>query len=125
MSGINGIFVTGTDTEVGKTHISAGLLHWLGLCGVRAAGYKPVAAGMEPNAEGVWINEDVALLQRHGVDTVIDIRESLIAFYGRRGYARTGVTKPFPYGDERFGTPLRDDLRFEVLEKDLHQGAAA
>ena len=57
--------------------------------------------------------------------TVIDIRESLIAFYERRGYARTGVTKPFPYGDERFGIPLRDDLRFEVLEKDLHQGAAA
>ena len=65
MSGINGIFVTGTDTEVGKTHISAGLLHWLGQRGVRAAGYKPVAAGMGPNAEGVWTNEDGALLQRH------------------------------------------------------------
>ncbi len=49
--------------------------------------------------------------------TVIDIRDELIAFYERRGYRRTGITKPFPYGDERFGIPKRDDLRFEVLEK--------
>jgi ribosomal protein S18 acetylase RimI-like enzyme len=49
--------------------------------------------------------------------TVIDIRDTLIAFYERRGYRRTGILKPFPYGDERFGLPQRDDLRFEVLEK--------
>lgn len=49
--------------------------------------------------------------------TVIDIRDELIAFYERRGYVRTGKLKPFPYGDERFGQPKRDDLRFEVLEK--------
>ncbi|MEA5123571.1 GNAT family N-acetyltransferase [Xanthomonas floridensis] len=48
---------------------------------------------------------------------VIDVRHELIAFYERRGYRRTGVFKPFPYGDERFGVPLRQDLRFEVLEK--------
>lgn len=51
--------------------------------------------------------------------TVIDVRDELIAWYERRGYRRTGVTKPFPYGDERFGIPLRPDLRFEVLEKAL------
>lgn len=51
--------------------------------------------------------------------TVIDIRDELIAWYERRGYARTGRTKPFPYGDERFGIPQRDDLRFEYLAKDL------
>ena len=51
--------------------------------------------------------------------TVIDIRAELIGFYVRRGYVRTGVHKPFPYGDERFGIPLRADLRFEVLEKPL------
>lgn len=51
--------------------------------------------------------------------TVIDVRDELIAWYERRGYHRTGVTKPFPYGDERFGIPLRPDLRFEVLEKAL------
>lgn len=51
--------------------------------------------------------------------TVIDVRDALIAFYERRGYRRTGILKPFPYGDERYGIPLRDDLRFEVLEKRL------
>ena len=51
--------------------------------------------------------------------TVIDIRDELIAFYERRGYRRTGILKPFPYGDDRFGQPQRDDLRFEVLEKPL------
>jgi ribosomal protein S18 acetylase RimI-like enzyme len=51
--------------------------------------------------------------------TVIDVRDELIAFYERRGYRRTGIVKPFPYGDARFGLPRRDDLRFEVLEKPL------
>lgn len=51
--------------------------------------------------------------------TVIDIRDELIDFYIRRGYVRTGKHLPFPYGDERFGIPLRNDLRFEILEKNL------
>ncbi|MFF8831461.1 GNAT family N-acetyltransferase [Streptomyces sp. NPDC015131] len=51
--------------------------------------------------------------------TVISVREELIAWYERRGYRRTGRTSPFPYGDERFGLPRRDDLRFELLVKDL------
>ena len=51
--------------------------------------------------------------------TVIDIREELARYYERRGYVRTGKKKPFPYGDERFGIPRRDDLRFEILEKKL------
>jgi ribosomal protein S18 acetylase RimI-like enzyme len=51
--------------------------------------------------------------------TVIVQREELIAWYGRRGYRRTGEYQPFPYGDERFGIPRRDDLRFEVLRKDF------
>ncbi len=51
--------------------------------------------------------------------SVIVQREELIAWYGRRGYRRTGEYQPFPYGDERFGIPRRDDLRFEVLLKDF------
>ena len=51
--------------------------------------------------------------------TVIVQREELIAWYERRGYRRTGSYKPFPYGQERFGIPRRDDLRFELLVKDL------
>jgi ribosomal protein S18 acetylase RimI-like enzyme len=51
--------------------------------------------------------------------TVITAREELIAWYERRGYARTGRRAPFPYGDERFGVPRRSDLEFEVLVKPL------
>lgn len=53
--------------------------------------------------------------------TVITLRADLIAWYERRGYRRTGKLSPFPYGDERFGIPQRDDLAFELLVKDLSQ----
>lgn len=54
--------------------------------------------------------------------TVISVRNDLIAWYERRGYRRTGELSPFPYGDERFGIPQRDDLVFELLVKDLPTG---
>ncbi len=56
--------------------------------------------------------------------TVVNVREELIAWYLRRGYHKTGETNPFPYGDDRFGTPLRDDLSFVVLEKNLARSGA-
>jgi dethiobiotin synthetase len=59
-------FVTGTDTEVGKTLISCALLHAMCSAGVRAAGMKPVAAGAALRA-GVWCNEDVEQLQAAGI----------------------------------------------------------
>jgi ribosomal protein S18 acetylase RimI-like enzyme len=51
--------------------------------------------------------------------TVVEQRESLIAWYERRGYRQTGCREEFPYGDDSVGTPLRDDLRFVILEKIL------
>ena len=51
--------------------------------------------------------------------TVLSVRTELIGYYLRRGYVDTGRTEPFPYGDERFGEPRRDDLVFSVLAKDL------
>jgi ribosomal protein S18 acetylase RimI-like enzyme len=51
--------------------------------------------------------------------TVINLRHALIAWYERRGYTLTGETRPFPYGDARFGIPLRDDLHFVILAKSL------
>jgi dethiobiotin synthetase len=59
---MNGCFVTGTDTEIGKTRVSAALLHWLGKQGLRCAGYKPVAAGTE-TIDGEIVNEDVRALR--------------------------------------------------------------
>ncbi|GHE69437.1 GNAT family N-acetyltransferase [Streptomyces sp. AC04842] len=61
--------------------------------------------------------EDWGVTEMHM--TVISVREDLIAWYERRGYRRTGRTTPFPYGDERFGIPQRDDLEFELLVKEL------
>ena len=55
------IFITGTDTEIGKTTCTAALVHAATQRGLRAAGLKPVAAGQELIA-GHWVNEDVALL---------------------------------------------------------------
>ena len=51
--------------------------------------------------------------------TVVNVRATLIAWYLRRGYNLTGETQPFPYHDEQFGRPLRDDLHFVVLAKML------
>jgi len=49
--------------------------------------------------------------------SVLNVRDTLIAWYERRGYVLMGETKPFPYGDERVGRPLRDDLCLVTLEK--------
>ncbi len=54
----NAYFVTGTDTEIGKTLTTCTMLYALGQLGVRAAGMKPVAAGCEER-DGVWYNADV------------------------------------------------------------------
>ncbi|OJB07104.1 dethiobiotin synthase [Burkholderia ubonensis] len=51
------LFVTGTDTEIGKTFVSAALLHGFARLGLRAAAMKPVAAGAYEQ-DGVWRNED-------------------------------------------------------------------
>jgi len=51
--------------------------------------------------------------------TVIHIRAELIAYYERRGFARTGAVENFPYGDERFGVPLVQGLTFVEMCKSL------
>lgn len=51
--------------------------------------------------------------------TVVHVRAVLLEWYARRGYSPTGETKPFPYGDDRYGKPTRDDLYFVVLSKRL------
>lgn len=51
------LFVTGTDTEIGKTFVSCALLHGFARAGLRAAAMKPVAAGAV-EIDGQWHNED-------------------------------------------------------------------
>jgi GNAT superfamily N-acetyltransferase len=98
---------------------------------------------LEPKRDGVWylglltIRPDLqkkqmgrALLalaedfaKQHGAYRirmkVVNVRTTLIAWYQRRGYLLTAETEPFPYGDQRFGRPLRDDLSFVLLEKEI------
>lgn len=57
-------FVTGTDTEVGKTFVSQALLMLLNKKGLLTAGYKPIAAGCEVSPQGLR-NEDALTLQKH------------------------------------------------------------
>lgn len=57
-------FVTGTDTEVGKTVASTALLQAANQRGFRTAGYKPVASGSEMMADGLR-NSDALALQRN------------------------------------------------------------
>ena len=58
-----GIFVTGTDTGVGKTLVSTALMRALKSRGMKVAGMKPVASGSEATPEGLR-NEDALALIR-------------------------------------------------------------
>ncbi|KOU41361.1 GCN5 family acetyltransferase [Streptomyces sp. WM6373] len=73
---------------------------------------KEILTEAERRARDTWGADEMRM-------TVVNVREELIAYYVRRGYRRTGELSPFPYGDERFGIPLRDDLAFELLVKPL------
>lgn len=59
-----GFFITGTDTEVGKSWCSAGIMEKLKQQGHRVIGMKPIASGCDETASGLR-NEDALLLQQH------------------------------------------------------------
>ncbi|CAM3380689.1 GNAT family N-acetyltransferase [Nocardioides dubius] len=73
---------------------------------------RQVLAHAEEHARAGWAATHLEM-------TVIRQRTDLIAYYERRGYRDTRQLSPFPYGDERFGIPQRDDLEFTLLEKPL------
>jgi GNAT superfamily N-acetyltransferase len=99
---------------------------WLepGQAGAWYLGMLTVRPDLQANGLGrVILAEAEALARTRGAArirmTVVNIRDSLLAWYARRGYALTGETQAFPYDDARFGRPLREDLAFLVLEKAL------
>ena len=66
-------FITGTDTEVGKTYIACQLIKHYVAQGYKVIGMKPVAAGCEL-INGQWINEDVKLLtEASNVNAPVDL----------------------------------------------------
>jgi ribosomal protein S18 acetylase RimI-like enzyme len=73
---------------------------------------KSLLQYVEKLAVRVWQSQQIEM-------TVIHQREELINWYIRRGYRLSGEQRPFPYGDERYGIPKRDDLVLDVLLKDL------
>jgi len=52
-----GFFITGTDTDVGKTYVAARIIEAFAQSGVRVSGFKPVASGAE-QLQGRWANSD-------------------------------------------------------------------
>ncbi|HEY4127436.1 MAG TPA: dethiobiotin synthase [Gammaproteobacteria bacterium] len=59
---MRGYFVTGTDTGIGKTRVSAGLLKAMSKSGLKSAGMKPVASGAEQTAGGPRNEDALALM---------------------------------------------------------------
>lgn len=66
---MNGFFITGTDTGIGKTWMSAGLMAALKAQGLSVAGMKPVASGCEATPDGLR-NEDALTLQAQASKTL-------------------------------------------------------
>ncbi len=80
-----------------------------------------------------WGREILAEAERRARDdwgattmvmTVLAQRTDLIAWYERRGYRPTGESRPFPYGNARYGLPKVPDLHFVTLAKPLTDAPA-
>lgn len=73
---MRGLFVTATDTGVGKSVLSACLLAGMRSEGLEVAAYKPALTGTEEPPEGVWPSDDVLLGSAAGADpaTVAPLR---------------------------------------------------
>jgi dethiobiotin synthetase len=65
---VRGLFVTGTDTGVGKSVVSAALLASMCAAGVRASAYKPVLTGTGEPSQGDWPADDELLALACGSD---------------------------------------------------------
>lgn len=59
---VKSFFITGTDTDVGKTLVARTLLREFAAQGIRCAGYKPISAGCARTPDGLR-NQDALLLQ--------------------------------------------------------------
>ena len=110
--------------------------HLAGCCQLERRPGAEVYFGMfsvRPGRQGQgWGREILAEAERLARDdwgartmvmTVLAQRGELIAWYERRGYRRTGESRPFPYDDVRSGIPKRPDLSFVVLAKSLAGGS--
>jgi GNAT superfamily N-acetyltransferase len=106
------------DAIVGSAHLAReGDRAWFGMFAVRPTRQRG-GLGHALLGECERIVREEWRLPRLSM-SVIWTRAELIDWYRRRGYAPTGESKPFPYGEPRFGLPKRTDLHFIVLAKEL------
>lgn len=68
-----GIFITGTDTGVGKTTVALGLMSALQKKGLIVAAMKPVSAGCEQTKDGLRNEDAVKLMQQASIDVPYDV----------------------------------------------------
>lgn len=115
MSSKLGWFVTGTDTGIGKTVVSCAMLHALRARGLRSAGMKPIAAGVEADGS----NEDVERLRKA---SNVEVEPSLVNPYLLRepiaphlAAAEQGIRLALPAIVEAFDR-LRDLADVVVVE---------
>src|SRR5688572_556591 len=59
---VRGLFISGTDTNVGKTHVAAAIARDLVATGVRVGIYKPAASGCQKNLQGELVSDDALML---------------------------------------------------------------
>src|SRR5690606_10604460 len=72
MNAPTSFFVTGTDTGVGKTHVSSAPLLAIRRRALKAYGYKPVASGCERRGEE-WISDDAEKLRAYSTTPTPDL----------------------------------------------------
>lgn len=71
-------FITGTDTDAGKTVVTASLLRYLSANKVSSTGLKPIASGFE-EINGYWRNHDIEALKQA---SAVELPDSVINLYG-------------------------------------------
>jgi dethiobiotin synthetase len=103
-------FITGTDTDVGKTYVACKLIGQYVAQGYKVIGMKPVAAGTE-FVDGTWVNDDVLKLE--AASSVIAPRELINPYSFKEAIA--------PHiAAEKAGVEIKIDVikqAFEALTK--------
>jgi dethiobiotin synthetase len=131
------LFITGTDTGVGKTHIAARLLHLLRASGIRCAGMKPICCGDRRDAETllaagsdcvaidevnpVWLKTPAAPIVGALMEKVtIDIEQILSAFHTLQERVEHVIVEGtggwlVPIRSNYFGSDLAAAMKLPVL----------
>jgi ribosomal protein S18 acetylase RimI-like enzyme len=111
--------------ETGRLMACAEIAEYRGPGGGGYFGMFAVDPALQGRGVGAAVLDEIERIVAHelGHDrlvlVVISLRTEMIDLYARRGFIPTGEMHAFPYGDERYGRPVRDDLELLVMAKDL------